>query len=148
MNRWLSLLGFLVLVIGGWLAIGYVTAPGEWYAGLVKPSFNPPGWIFGPVWTVLYVLIAVAGWRTFERDRRGWPMRLWWEQLALNLLWSPVFCRPTDWAGARHCPAGAGRDPCFVRHGAAAGSRGDVAVHALCRLGGVRLADERLDMGV
>jgi tryptophan-rich sensory protein len=91
MNRWLSLLGFLVLVSGGGLAIGYLTAPGEWYAGLVKPSFNPPGWIFGPVWTVLYVLIAVAGWRSFEHDRRGWPMRLWWAQLALNFLWSPVF---------------------------------------------------------
>jgi tryptophan-rich sensory protein len=91
MNRWLSLLGFLVLVVGGGLPIGYLTAPGEWYAGLAKPSFNPPGWIFGPVWTVLYVLIAVAGWRTFERDRRGWAMRLWWAQLALNFLWSPVF---------------------------------------------------------
>jgi tryptophan-rich sensory protein len=91
MNRWLSLLGFLVLIVGGGLAIGYVTAPGEWYPGLAKPSFNPPDWIFGPVWTVLYVLIAVAGWRTFERDRRGWPMRLWWAQLALNFLWSPVF---------------------------------------------------------
>jgi benzodiazapine receptor len=91
MNRWLSLLGILVLVIGGGLAIGYLTAPGAWYASLAKPSFNPPGWIFGPVWTVLYVLIAVAGWRTFDRDRRGWPMRLWWAQLALNFLWSPVF---------------------------------------------------------
>lgn len=91
MNRWLSLFNFLVLVLGGGLAIGYVTAPGEWYAGLAKPLFNPPGWIFGPVWTVLYVLIAVAGWRTFERDRTGWPMRLWWAQLVLNFLWSPVF---------------------------------------------------------
>jgi tryptophan-rich sensory protein len=91
MNRRLVLLGFLVLVIGGGLAIGYLTAPGEWYAGLDKPSFNPPGWVFAPVWTVLYVLIAVAGWRTFGRDRRGWPMRLWWAQLALNFLWSPVF---------------------------------------------------------
>lgn len=81
MNRELSLLGFLVLVIGRGLAIGYVTAPGEWYAGLAKPSFNPPGWIFGPFWTVLYVLIAVAGWRTFERARRGWQMRLWWRSL-------------------------------------------------------------------
>jgi tryptophan-rich sensory protein len=91
MNRWFSLLGFSVLVIGGGLAIGYLTVPGAWYAGLAKPSFNPPGRIFGPVWTVLYVLIAVAGWRTFERDRRGWPMRLWWAQLALNFLWSPAF---------------------------------------------------------
>lgn len=82
---------FLVLVVGGGLAIGFVTAPGAWYAGLAKPSFNPPAWLFGPVWTLLYVLIAVAGWRTFARDRAGWPMRLWWTQLALNFLWTPVF---------------------------------------------------------
>ena len=91
MRRIFSLILFLVIVIGGGLAIGYLTAPGEWYAGLVKPSFNPPNRIFGPVWTVLYVLIALAGWRTFERDRRGWPMRLWWAQLALNFLWPLVF---------------------------------------------------------
>jgi len=91
MNRWLSLCGFLLLVIGGGLAIGYLTAPGEWYAGLTKPSFNPPNWIFGPVWTFLYVLIAVAGWRIFERDRHDWPMGLWWLQLVLNFLWSPLF---------------------------------------------------------
>jgi tryptophan-rich sensory protein len=90
-NGRLSLILFIALVLGGGLAIGYLTAPGEWYAGLAKPSFNPPNWIFAPVWTVLYVLIAVAGWRTFERDRAGWPMRLWWAQLALNFLWSPVF---------------------------------------------------------
>ncbi|MCZ7659350.1 MAG: tryptophan-rich sensory protein [Xanthobacteraceae bacterium] len=82
---------FLVLVAGGGLAIGLLTAPGAWYAGLAKPSFNPPGWVFGPVWTLLYVLIAVAGWRTFARGRAGWPMRLWWTQLALNFLWTPVF---------------------------------------------------------
>ena len=91
MNRWLSLVGFSVLVIGGGLAIGYLTAPGKWYAGLAKPSVNPPGWIFGPVWTALYMLIAVAGWRSFVRDRQGWPMRLWSTQLALNFLWTPVF---------------------------------------------------------
>ena len=49
MNRWLSLIGFLVLTIGGGLAIGIVTAPGEWYAALAKPAFNPPNWIFAPV---------------------------------------------------------------------------------------------------
>ncbi|MGE3064911.1 MAG: TspO/MBR family protein [Hyphomicrobiaceae bacterium] len=91
MNRGLSLVGFLVLVVGGGLAIGYLTAPGDWYAGLAKPSFNPPGWLFAPVWTVLYILVAIAGWRTFERDRRGWAMRLWWVQLVLNFAWSPTF---------------------------------------------------------
>jgi len=91
MNRLLSLLLFLVLVVGGGLAIGVLTAPGEWFAGLAKPAFNPPNWLFAPVWTVLYVLIAATGWRTFERDRGGRPMRLWWGQLALNFLWSPTF---------------------------------------------------------
>lgn len=91
MNRYLALVLFLVLVLGGGLVLGFLTAPGEWYAFLSKPWFNPPAWLFGPVWTVLYVLIAVAGWRTFERDRTGWPMKLWWAQLVLNFLWTPVF---------------------------------------------------------
>jgi translocator protein len=91
MSRWLSLLGFLVLVMGGGLVLGFLTTPGEWYAGLAKPSFNPPAWLFGPVWTVLYILIAIAGWRVWHRDRTGWPMKLWWAQLVLNFLWTPMF---------------------------------------------------------
>jgi translocator protein len=87
----LSLILLLVLLVGGGLAIGYLTAPGEWYAQLAKPAFTPPGWIFGPVWTVLYVLVAVAGWRVWQRGRGGSPMKLWWTQLILNFLWSPVF---------------------------------------------------------
>lgn len=90
-QRLASLSLLLVLVVGGGLAIGFLTAPGEWYAGLAKPTFNLPNWVFAPVWIVLYVLIAVAGWRSFERDRGSWPMKLWWGQLALNFLWSPVF---------------------------------------------------------
>ena len=90
-RRRLALVLFLLLVVGGGVAIGYLTAPGEWYAGLAKPSFNPPNWMFAPVWTVLYVLIALAGWRVWRKDAGGWPVRLWWAQLALNFLWSPVF---------------------------------------------------------
>lgn len=91
MKRTFTLVVFLVLVIGGGLAIGSLTVPGEWYAGLDKPSFNPPNWLFAPVWTALYACIAVAGWRAFERDRNGWPMKLWWAQLVLNFMWSPAF---------------------------------------------------------
>jgi benzodiazapine receptor len=91
MEHRFSLLLFLVLVLGGGLTVGFLTAPGGWYAGLAKPSFNPPPWVFAPVWVVLYALIALAGWRSFERDTAGWPMRLWWAQLGLNFLWSPVF---------------------------------------------------------
>jgi translocator protein len=91
MKRFGSLILFLLLTVGGGLAIGLLTAPGAWYAGLAKPPFNPPGFVFAPVWTVLYVVIAVAGWRSFRRNPGSWPMRLWWTQLALNFLWSPVF---------------------------------------------------------
>lgn len=91
MKRWISFIGFFVLVVGGGLAIGYLTVPGEWYAQLNKPAFNPPNSIFAPVWAVLYVMIAGAGWRTFERNRSDWSMRSWWSQLGLNFLWSPVF---------------------------------------------------------
>jgi tryptophan-rich sensory protein len=86
-----ALILFVALVLGGGLAIGYATAPGEWYGGLVKPSFNPPGWVFAPVWSVLYVLIAIAGWRVWRKGAAGSAMKVWWLQLALNFLWSPVF---------------------------------------------------------
>jgi translocator protein len=91
MNRIFLLIAFLFLTIGGGVVVSYLTAPGEWYADLTKPSFNPPNWVFAPVWTVLYVLVAVAGWRTFMRQRVSLPMRLWWAQLALNFIWPPVF---------------------------------------------------------
>jgi tryptophan-rich sensory protein len=91
MNRSFPLILFLIVVIGGGLAIGFLTAPGEWYAALTKPAFNPPNWLFAPVWTLLYILIAIAGWGVFERNRDGWPMKLWWAQIVLNFLWSPTF---------------------------------------------------------
>jgi benzodiazapine receptor len=81
---------FLAIVVGGGLAIGFVTRPDAWYAALVKPSFNPPNWLFGPVWTTLYVMIAVAGWRVW-RGGDSAALRLWWVQLALNFAWSPAF---------------------------------------------------------
>jgi tryptophan-rich sensory protein len=82
---------FLLVVIGVGSLIGVSTAPGEWYDGLDKPPFNPPNWIFGPVWFTLYVLIAVAGWRTFMTEPNGTGMKLWYGQMAVNWVWSPVW---------------------------------------------------------
>lgn len=82
---------FLVVVIGVGTGIGLLTLPGEWYDALQKPFFTPPNWIFGPVWTALYVLIAIAGWRTFRVDPGSTPMRLWFVQMGLNWLWSPIW---------------------------------------------------------
>lgn len=91
MARYITLFLFLVVVVGGGTLIGFNTAPGEWYDSLQKPPFNPPGWLFGPVWTVLYICIAIAGWRTWHRAETGGAMSVWWLQLGLNFLWSPVF---------------------------------------------------------
>jgi len=91
LHRYLSLALFIVLVLGGGLLIGYATLPGAWYASLVKPPFNPPNWVFAPAWTSLYVLIAVAGWRTWVREPKGAAMKIWGVQLALNFAWSPTF---------------------------------------------------------
>lgn len=91
MKQMLLLLVFLVVVLGGGTAIGLATLPGDWYAGLAKPPFNPPNAIFGPVWTVLYVLIAVTGWRVARRAPLSPAMALWTLQLLLNFAWSPVF---------------------------------------------------------
>ncbi|UWQ93944.1 tryptophan-rich sensory protein (plasmid) [Rhodobacteraceae bacterium M382] len=77
--------------MGGGIAIGTLTAPGEWYGDLQKPFFNPPNWIFGPVWTVLYLMIAYVGWRVWQHDDRVSLNRLWIVQMGLNFLWSPVF---------------------------------------------------------
>ena len=80
-----------ISALGGWATASSV---GTWYATLAKPAFNPPNWVFAPVWTVLYAMIAVAGWRVWRlRGLGGAPgaMSVYALQLALNLAWSFVF---------------------------------------------------------
>ena len=70
------------------------TAPGGWYETLDKPFFTPPSWLFGPVWTVLYLAMAVSGWLVWRLRGfagAGVAMALFFVQLTLNLLWSVVF---------------------------------------------------------
>ena len=82
---------FVVVVVALGALIGVNNVPGEWYQSLQKPPFNPPNWIFGPVWTTLYVMIGIAGGRTWIMRPAGTRMRLWFTQLVLNFLWSPIF---------------------------------------------------------
>jgi len=100
MNRFVTLVLFMLLVIGGGSLIGVTNLPGSWYEALIKPSFNPPNWVFGPVWTLLYLMISVAGWRTFRHRRSSFAMKAWWAQLVLNFAWSPVFFTLQSLAGA------------------------------------------------
>ncbi len=63
-----------------------------WYKGLQKPTWNPPNWLFGPVWTVLYISMSVAVWMVWKTEPSAmWAFRLYAVQLLLNHLWSPTF---------------------------------------------------------
>lgn len=95
-KKLLPLVVFLALALGV-AALGSVfTSAGmpEWYASLEKPPFNPPSWVFAPVWTTLYVLMAVAAWLVWRRaglETGGRALTAWAAQLALNLAWSGLF---------------------------------------------------------
>lgn len=82
---------FAVAALGGyWTVLGL----GPWYEGLRKPSWTPPNWVFGPVWTVLYASMAVAAWLVWRRQglsQARLPLGLFGLQLALNLAWSGLF---------------------------------------------------------
>jgi translocator protein len=89
-NLWL-LPAFIIVVAGVGFLIGGLIRPDAWFATLTKPSFNPPAWLFGPVWAVMYVLIAIAGWRTWTSDDEGVRITSWTFQLLTNYIWTPVF---------------------------------------------------------
>lgn len=88
-----GLLGSLLLAFGT-AAFGSQFTPSGWYAGIVKPSWTPPGWLFPPVWTFLYASMAVAAWLVWRR--KVWSevrpaLAVYAGQLVLNGLWSWLF---------------------------------------------------------
>jgi tryptophan-rich sensory protein len=89
----LSLAGWLVLCFASSGTAAFVSI-GGWYADLHKPVWNPPAWIFAPVWTLLYVMMAVAAWLVWREG--GWKAQwralgLFLLQWLLNTLWVPIF---------------------------------------------------------
>jgi tryptophan-rich sensory protein len=91
-NRWWGLLAFgaavtVAAAIGG---LGVAGTSAE-YNNLQQPSWAPPSAVFGPVWTVLYAMIAVAGWLVWQRVGFTAPLWLYTAQLVLNAIWTPLF---------------------------------------------------------
>ncbi|HET9622169.1 MAG TPA: TspO/MBR family protein [Kofleriaceae bacterium] len=84
---------FLVACLGGGVLAAIATSHSvaTWYPTLAKPSWTPPGWLFAPVWTTLYVAMAVAGWRVWRRVGWGRALTSFAVQLALNVAWSFLF---------------------------------------------------------
>jgi steroid 5-alpha reductase family enzyme/tryptophan-rich sensory protein len=96
LRQWLALLLFLAICLST-AALGAAwtdLSVGDWYATLNKPSWNPPNWLFGPVWTTLYIGMAVAAWLVWRRKgvADAWlPLLLFGVQLTLNAIWSGLF---------------------------------------------------------
>jgi len=90
---WATLVLFLIAVylvsgVGGAFTASSV---GTWYAGLAKPSWRPPNWLFGPVWTILYAMMAVSAWLVWRKAGFGAALLMFAVQLLINGIWSPVF---------------------------------------------------------
>ncbi len=95
-RSWLVLVGFVAvcLMVGAIGSLSTASSVDGWYRDLAKPSFNPPDWVFGPIWTVLYVMMGIAAWRVWRAVGLVGgkvPLRLFATQLLLNLLWTFLF---------------------------------------------------------
>lgn len=89
-----TLMFFLLLCLGAGWAGSAATLPAipTWYQGLIKPPLNPPQAVFGPVWTMLYIMMAVAAWLVWRQvGFRAKEMLFFFTQLILNSLWSFLF---------------------------------------------------------
>ena len=87
MTKYLSLIPFIILVLAA-ASTGAQFMPGAWYAALNKPAWTPPDWLFPVAWTVLYLMIAIAGWLAWRAGGVGPAIIIWTVGLALNALWS------------------------------------------------------------
>ncbi len=89
----LGLFGWILLSLAASITGVFVSTQG-WYAALAKPAWNPPSWLFGPVWTTLYVAMGISAWLVWRQG--GWSQQrgrlaLFLVQWALNALWTPLF---------------------------------------------------------
>lgn len=95
-NQWLVLAAFVAVCFAAAGFGGYFTAKsvGGWYQTLRRPDWSPPDWVFGPVWTVLYLMMGVAAWVVWRKvglTGAGWALVVFGVQLVLNALWSLFF---------------------------------------------------------
>ena len=92
-NKFVSLFLFIITTFLASFIGGITTFKFKepWYSTLVKPSFNPPDWVFGPVWTILYILMAIAIWNVWIKSKNINLVYLYFIHLFFNTTWSVVF---------------------------------------------------------
>ena len=91
LNRLKPIIFFTALALAVGFTSSFLFQPGPWHAALVKPAYNPPNWVFGPVWTMLYVMIGIAGALAWRWDPQSGAVKVWFVQLTLNGAWTAVF---------------------------------------------------------
>jgi translocator protein len=89
MSYYLPLAAFIALVFVA-ASSGALFQPGEWYANLNKPSWTPPNWLFPVAWSVLYLLIAIAGWKVWQVEGIKTALIVWGISLLINMSWSYI----------------------------------------------------------
>jgi tryptophan-rich sensory protein len=97
MKNWHKLVVSILIpqVVAGVVAYFTVTGNGSWYQSIEKPAWNPPNWLFGPVWITLYIMMGIAFYLIWKSGNEGFQkkkaMGLWMAQLVLNFFWTIIF---------------------------------------------------------
>ena len=92
-NKYLSLFFILLITFTASAIGGYTTTSFKepWYSEIILPSFNPPSWVFGPVWTILYIMMSVAIWKIWINEFNLKLLKLYFIHLVFNTTWSVIF---------------------------------------------------------
>ena len=92
-NKYLSLILFLIITFAASAIGGFTTSVNKepWYSEIILPSYNPPSWVFGPVWSTLYVFMSIAIWKAWDLTRNKQLLKIYFLHLFFNATWSVIF---------------------------------------------------------
>ena len=92
-NKYLSFLIILLITFSASGIGGFITSSFKepWYSQIILPTYNPPSWIFGPVWTILYILMSIAIWSAWQKSLDKKILKIYFIHLFFNAIWSIIF---------------------------------------------------------
>ena len=92
-NKYLSLILILIITFAASAIGGFTTSAFKepWYSQIILPSFNPPSWVFGPVWTILYILMSLASWSAWMKTKEIHILKIYFIHIFFNSIWCVIF---------------------------------------------------------
>mgnify|MGYP001458070940 CR=1 FL=1 len=92
-NKYLSFILFLTITFVASAIGGFITSAFKepWYSEIILPSFNPPSWVFGPIWTMLYIFMTIAVWIVWNKTKDKKILKIYFLHLFFNAVWSIIF---------------------------------------------------------